>query len=129
MATWNDVERLAGALPDVEDGSTRGSRSWKVGGRAFVLERPLRRSDYEALGDGAPDGAILGAWLPDLGAKEALLTDDDGPYFTTPHFDGYAMILTELDRIPVDELEELIVEAWLSRAPKTVAKRYLEGSK
>ncbi len=58
-----------------------------------------------------------------------MLTDDDGPYFTTPHFDGYAMILTELDRIPVDELEELIVEAWLSRAPKTVAKRYLEGSK
>lgn len=111
----------------MEEGDTRGSRAWKVGGRAFVLERPLRRSDYEALGDGAPDGPILGAWLPDLGAKEALLAQEDGPYFTTPHFDGYAMILTELDRIPVDELEELIVEAWLTRAPKRVTKEYLES--
>lgn len=126
MATWSDVERLAGALPGVEEGVTRGSRAWRVAGKLFVLERPLRGSDHKALGDAAPEGPILGAWVPDLGAKEALLAEDDGPYFTTPHFDGYAMVLTELDRIPVDELEELIVEAWLSRAPKRLARDYLE---
>lgn len=126
MATWSHVERLAGALPGVEEGVTRGSRAWRVAGKLFVLERPLRGSDHKALGDAAPEGPILGAWVPDLGAKEALLAEDDGHYFTTPHFDGYAMVLTELDRIPVDELEELIVEAWLSRAPKRLARDYLE---
>lgn len=126
MATWSDVERFAGALPGVEAGVTRGSRAWRVAGKLFVLERPLRGSDHKALGDAAPEGPILGAWVPDLGAKEALLAEGDGPYFTTPHFDGYAMVLTELDRIPVDELEELIVEAWLSRAPKRLARDYLE---
>lgn len=128
MATWNDVERLAGAMPGVEEGDTRGSRAWKVGGKAFVMDRPLRRGDYEALGDSAPDGPILGAWLPGLDAKAALLAEQAGPYFTTPHFDGYAMILAELDDISLDELEELIVEAWLARAPKRLAREYLDQS-
>lgn len=126
VAKWSDVARIAGALPGVEEGDTRGSRAWKVGGKAFVMDRPLRRSDFEALGDDAPDGPILGAWLPGLDAKAALLADEGGPYFTTPHFDGYAMILARLDDLPLDELEELIVEAWLTRAPKRLAKEYLE---
>jgi len=128
MATWSDVERLAGSLPGVDEGDTRGSRAWKVAGKAFVMDRPLRRSDYEALGDSAPEGPILGAWVPGQDAKAALLADEGGPYFTTPHFDGYAMILTKLEDISLDELEELIVEAWLTRAPKRLAKEYLERS-
>lgn len=127
MASWDDVHRCAMSLPGVEEGTTRGSRAWKVRGKPFVLERPLRRSDHEALGEDAPDGPILGAWVPDLGAKEALLAQEDGPYFTTPHFDGYAMVLVRLDDVPSDELEELVVEAWLSRAPKKLAREYLEG--
>jgi hypothetical protein len=91
-----------------------------------VWERPLRRSDYEALGDAAPEGPILGAWVEHLVAKEAMLADDPGVYFTTPHFDGYAIVLVQLDRIALEELEELIVEAWLARAPARLAKAYLD---
>jgi hypothetical protein len=36
-------------------------------------------------------------------------------------------VLVRLDRIGSAELEELIVEAWLDRAPKRLAKRYLDG--
>jgi hypothetical protein len=56
-----------------------------------------------------------------LVSKEALLSDDAGIYFTTPHFDGYAMVLVRLDLIEAVELEELIVEAWLDRAPRRLA--------
>jgi hypothetical protein len=91
-----------------------------------VWERPLRPSDIRALGDAAPTGPILGARLEHLGAKEALLAEDPDVFFTTPHFDGYAAILVRLDVIAGDELEELIVEAWLARAPKRLAKRYLD---
>lgn len=127
MATWTDVERLALALPETAAGTSRGMRQWQVKGKGFVWERPLRRTDLEALGEGAPEGPILGAWVEDLGAKEALLADDPGVYFTTPHFDGYAAVLVRLDEIPLDDLRELVVEAWLARAPKRLAKAYIES--
>lgn len=124
MATWDDVRRIATALPAVEERA--GGNEWRVRDKAFVFARPLRRSDLEALGDAAPPDPILGAWVPDLGAKEALLADAPDVYFTTPHFDGYRMVLVRLDVIGVDELEELVVEAWLTRAPKRVARTYIE---
>jgi hypothetical protein len=127
MASFDDVSRLALALPETAEGESRGLRSWQVKGKGFVWERPLRRSDLEALGDAAPDGPILGAWVEHLGAKEALLADASGVFFTTPHFDGYAMVLVRLDAISVEELDEVIAEAWLARAPKRLARAYLEA--
>lgn len=126
MADWDDVRRTAMALPEVtEHVSKAGILQWKVRDRGVVWERPLRRGDLEALGDAAPDGPILGAYVPDLGAKEALIADDPGVYFTTPHFDGYPVVLVELNKIAADDLDELIGEAWLSRAPKRLAREYL----
>lgn len=78
------------------------------------------------LGEDAPTGAILGARVEHLGAEEALLADDPEVFFTTPHFDGYAAILIRPERISLEELREVIVEAWLTRAPKRVAQRYVD---
>jgi hypothetical protein len=127
MATWDDVHRLALALPEAAEGTSRdGVLGWSVRGKSFAWERPLRRGDVQALGDAAPRGPVLAARVPDLGAKEALLADDGDVYFTTPHFDGYPAILVRLDRIAVPELEELLVEAWLCRAPRRLAAEYLD---
>jgi hypothetical protein len=129
MATWDDVRRIALALPEtVERSSRAGVPEWRVKDKLFAWERPLRRTDIEALGDGAPEGPILAARVPDVGVKEAMLADNPAVYFTTPHFNGYPAILVRLDRIAVPEVEELIVEAWLNRAPKRTAMRYLEAS-
>lgn len=125
MATWDDVRRLALALPETDERESRGSRQWRVKDKLFVWERPLRGTDLAALGDAAPDGPILGARVEHLGAKEALLADDSGVYFTTPHFDGYPAILIQLDLISVSDLEEVTVEAWLARAPKRLVDAYL----
>ena len=128
MASWDDVERIALGLPGTSERLGRGLRQWVVRDKLFVWERPLRRSDLEALGDAAPDGPILGARVEHLVAKEALLADDPGVFFTTPHFDGYPAVLVRLEQIGLSDLEELIVEAWLNRAPKRVVKAYLEAS-
>jgi hypothetical protein len=128
VATWNDVRRLALALPETSEEVSRDLRHWRVKDKGFVWERPLRRGDIEALGEAAPDGPILGARVEHLGAKEALLADDPGVFFTTPHFDGYPAILVRLERIGLEDLNEVIVEAWLARAPKRLAKAYLEES-
>jgi hypothetical protein len=127
VATWDDVRRIALALPEAGEVVSRGLRQWRIKDKLFVWERPLRRADLEALGDAAPDGPILGARVEHLVAKEALLADDPGVYFTTPHFDGYPAILVRLDRIGLDDLDEVIVEAWLARAPKRLAKAYVEA--
>jgi len=126
MADWDDVDRLARALPGVDERTSYGNRAWKVKDKAFAWERPLRRSDLEALGDDAPDGPILGVRVEHLVAKEALLADDPGVYFTTPHFDGYPAVLVRLGAIERGELEELLAEAWLCRAPKRLARLFLE---
>lgn len=94
--------------------------------KLFVWERPLRQKDLEALGEVAPTGPVLGARVEHLVAKEALLADDPGVFFTTPHFDGHASVLVRLERITEADLEELIVEAWLCRAPKRLARNYAE---
>jgi hypothetical protein len=126
VATWDDVRRLALSLPESEERESRGLAQWRVGDRLFVWERPLRAPDLRALGDQAPEGPILGARVEHLVAKEALLADNPDVYFTTPHFDGYPAVLVRLDAIDHEELEELVVEAWLCRAPKQLARRYAE---
>lgn len=128
MATWDDVRRLALALPETSEELVRGHQRWLVRKKFFVWERPLRESDRRALGDSAPTGAILGARVEHLVAKEAFLAEDPGVFFTTPHFDGYPAVLVRLEEISPADLEEVVVEAWLARAPKRLARAYMEDS-
>ena len=127
MATWDDVRRIALGLPEAEERLSRDTRQWRVKDKLFVWERPLRRGEIEALGRDAPDGPILGARVEHLGAKQALLADDPAVFFTTSHFDGYPAILVRLDRITFEDLEEVVTEAWLARAPNRLARTYVEG--
>src|SRR3954447_14269540 len=130
MATWDDVRRLALGLPETSEGSSYGNTAWKVRDKTFVWERPLRESDRRALGDEAPEGPILAAYVEHLVAKEAVLADDPGGvFFTIPHFDGFPAVLVLLDEIGADDLDEVIVEAWLARAPKKVAREYMDKNR
>ncbi len=126
MATWDDVRRIALALPESAEGPLHGDMAWKVKDKLFVWERPLRKSDLEALGDAAPTGEVLGVRTEHEGAKFALVEEQPEIYFTIPHFNGYAAVLVRLEQISVSELEELIIEAWLARAPKRLARAYLD---
>jgi hypothetical protein len=128
VADWDDVRRIALALPSASERVSRGLLQWVVKDKLFVWERPLRRADLEALGDSAPAGPILGARVEHLVAKEAMVADPSGVFFTTPHFDGYPSVLVRLDAISVTDLDEVIVEAWLARAPKRLVEEYLSAS-
>jgi hypothetical protein len=131
VATWDDVRRLALALPETTEGSRWGTTTWNVKDgrkdRGFVWERPLRKADLAALGSAAPDGPILAARLEHEGHKHALIAEDPAVFFTTPHFDGYPAVLVRLERISASALEELIEDAWLACAPKRLAQSYLNA--
>jgi hypothetical protein len=122
VATWDDVQRLALALPETAE--DRGT--WRVRGKGFVWERPLRKRDLDELGPMAPAGPILGVRLSDVAEKEMLIASNPSVYFTTSHFDGYPAILVQLANIDVDELAEVITDAWLVQAPKRLGKQFLE---
>ena len=98
MAAWDDVARVCLALPGTSESTSYGGRSWKVGAKPFVWERPLRRRELEELGDAAPSGPVLGARVPDEGAKRALVADEPSVYFTTAHFEGYPAVLARGSR-------------------------------
>jgi hypothetical protein len=128
VATWDDVRRIALGLPETSERVSHGQPAWRVKDKLFVWDRPLRKADLAALGQRAPGGPILGARVEHLVAKEALLADNPDVFFTTPHFDGHASVLVQLDKIGIDELNEVIVEAWLARAPPKLAQAYIEAN-
>ena len=121
MASLEDVRRIAMALPGSEERVSRERLQWRVGGRLFVWERPLRPREVEELGEAAPKGPVLGARVEHLVAKEAMLADDPKTFFTTSHFDGHPSVLVRLEEINLDELEEVVAEAWFARAPPKLA--------
>jgi hypothetical protein len=125
VADWDDVRRMALALPETDERVSREKRQWRVRDKLFLWKRPLRDKEVVELGEAAPDGPILGARVEHLGAKEALLADDPCVYFTTSHFTGYAAILVRLERISADQLDEVVTEAWLARAPKRLVEAFL----
>jgi len=129
MATWDDVASVVGELQVTEE---RSPHEWRVGKKLIAWERPLRKSDYDALtavGVEPPQGDILGVRVADEGVKFALIADEPELYFTTPHFDGYPAVLVKLAAIDERGLRELIVEAWLTQAPKRLVQEFLDETR
>ncbi len=124
MATWDDVARVCLALPGTTEVTSRGERQWRVRDKLFVWERPLRKKDLAELGEAAPAGPVLGAYVPDEGAKAALIAEEPDVYFTTSHFDGHASVLCRLDALDEQALTELAEEAWACRAPRRLVAEH-----
>jgi hypothetical protein len=128
MATWEEVDRACRALPEVgQVTSGHGGRQWRVRDKGFVWERPLRKKDLAELGDRAPATTPLAAYVPDEGAKAALIAAEPDTYFTTSHFDGYPIVLCRLERLDSAALTELVGEAWACRAPRRLVAEHRFG--
>jgi hypothetical protein len=130
MATMADFDELALALPQAtKELSDDGRPAYYVHGKLFCFHRGPRRDAIDPqTGERLED--VLMFRVADLGVKELMLADDRGIFFTTPHFDGYAAVLVripDLGRLDRDELEDVVVEAWLTRAQKRIAKAWLDA--
>ena len=108
MTTWEDVVRLASALPEVEAATWYRTPALKVAGKGFARLRT------EAEG-----GLVV---MCGLDEKAALLESGDAAFFTTPHYDGHGSIIVDLERVDVDQLRELLEEAWRRKAPPRLTR-------
>ncbi len=129
-ATLDDVRKIALALPGTDESveGHRNSVKWRAGTGLFVWERGPSKADLTklaALGREWPAGPVIGVATEGLEGKEALLGAFPDICFTIPHFDGYPAVLVKLDAIDVDQLQELITDAWLLKAPQRIAAEWL----
>lgn len=106
MTTADDVRRIALSLPETIERPWFGTPGFRVRGRGFARIRE--------------EGDVLVVWCADLADKEALIAADPRKFFTTPHYDGYAVVLVRLTEVDEQELRELLIDAWRVRAPKRV---------
>jgi hypothetical protein len=123
-----DLDRLALAMPQAtKEVSDDGRPTYCVHGKMFCFHR-RRRPDAVDPETGERMDDVLMFRTDGLEEKELILADDRGIYFTTPHFRGYPAVLVripDLDRLDRDELRDVVVDAWLTRAQKRVAKAWL----
>ncbi len=111
VATEEDVRRIALSLPETSEKPWFNSPGFRVKGKSFLRIRS------EAEG-----GLVV--FLADIDEKEALIASEPEKFFTTPHYDGYPVVLVHLPAVDVAELRELITDSWLLKAPKRVARAY-----
>ena len=127
-ATVEDVHRIASGMPHVTTvEGTKGRPVYQVGQKSFVFFRNARPDAFDP-GTGERYDDVIVIWVAAEGDKQALVLDPDSPYFTTPHFDGHPSVLVRASRlgeIDVEELTELVQDAWLSRASRRRGETWL----
>ncbi|PPJ31771.1 hypothetical protein C5E45_29990 [Nocardia nova] len=104
-----------------------GNPVYQVGGRSFIFFRTPRPDAVDPeTGERYPDVIVF--WVPSESDKRALVQDPDSPFFTTAHFDGHLSVLlrgAHIGELDLDELREIVQDAWVSRASATRARRWL----
>jgi hypothetical protein len=128
-ANADDVHEICVSLPEVEFGTSWGDRpTYQIRGRGFVLHRAPHRTAVDPA-TGEPYDDLLVIVTPSAVEKQELVQDERLPFFTIDHFNGHNAVLVQQSRLGEmdrDELAEIITDAWAARAPRTLAKKYLQ---
>jgi hypothetical protein len=119
MTDAEDVRRIALSLPETIERAE--SLSFAVRGKGFVWPYRERVHPKKAR---VLQTDIVAVRVADEGEKEFLLTVDPETFFTTSHYDGYPAVLVRLAVISVERLEELLIDAWRSRAPRALVANF-----
>jgi hypothetical protein len=110
MVTEDDVRRIALGLPETEEKPSHGTPGFRVRDKLFARIRE--------------EGDVLAVFVADEGEKHGLIAAEPEKFFTTPHYDGHAMVLIKFGAVDVDELTELLTDSWRLRAPKRVLAQF-----
>ena len=112
-AGLDDVRRIAVSLPRAYEALVRDSVKFRVGSIVFAAV--------------SPDETLLGFGYP-REEREALVASRPDVFLMPRESDlRYQWVQLRLAEIEVDELEELVVDAWRMCVPKKVSAAYDAG--
>lgn len=119
MATQEDVRRIALSLPQASEAADHFGfgvhNKGKLKGFAWAWNERIEPKKPRV-----PNPQVLAVRVASLAEKEELLTADPDKFFTEPHYNGFPAVLVRLPAIDVDELAELITDAWRCQAPRAL---------
>jgi hypothetical protein len=135
-ATLEDVEAICLGFPETWFGITWGDRPTYLvfhrvrdgerQGRGFVLYRaPHNTAVNPTTGELYDD--LLVIRTANAADKAELVEDESTPFFTIPHFKGFNAVLVQQSRLgelSLDELTEVLTDAWRAVAPKKLVKTF-----
>jgi hypothetical protein len=107
LTSFDDLRKIAHALPGVVDATSYGTPALKVGGKLFAR---LHQS---------MDCVVLRTELLD---REILMQSAPEAFYITDHYRDYPWILLRLGVVEKRVLPELIERAWRLVASKTLIK-------
>jgi hypothetical protein len=110
MSDADDVRRVALALEGVEEIESDGF-DFRVGGKGFVWSYPERVPGQRRVI--RTDIAVL--YVGDEAEKQALLLGEPELFFCPPAYDGFPLVMAQLEKIDVERLTELVTDAWRMR--------------
>jgi hypothetical protein len=111
MVTTDDVRRIASALPRTTEHLVYDRVKFRIGSIVYVgLSR---------------DEEIMGFAFPKE-ERDALVAADPDRFLMPVTSDlRYNWVLVRLASLELDELEELVIDAWRMCVPKKVARQHL----
>lgn len=119
MASQNDVRRIALSLPGVVQAEAGFSFSVpyrsKKNGFAWVWQERIHLKKPRV-----PNPDVIALSVADETEKQMLIAADPEKFFTEPHYNGFPAVLVRLSVIEVEELAELIADAWRCKAPESL---------
>jgi hypothetical protein len=132
MADQDDVRRIARSLPDTVESEdrfafsvrteiTRGKHRGEFKDKGFVwvwLERIHPKQGR------VPQPKVVAMSVADEGEKAMLVASDGEKFFTEAHYNGYPAVMVRLEAVDLDELEELITDAWRCQAPPALVEEF-----
>jgi len=94
------VAAIGRTLPDVEETTTWGKPTLKVGGKMFVCIASHKSAE--------PDTLVV---MMDIADRDALIAEDPDSYYLKDHYVGYPCVLVRLRRVGADALRGLVIGA------------------
>lgn len=111
MVSEADIRAAALLLPgSYEQASYEGRPSWRTKPRIFASINP-------------EEGALV-VWVDSEDEKATLLAENPAVFLTTPHYDGYAIVLARLNALDERLMTELVTDSWRLRAPRTLVRQW-----
>lgn len=107
--SFEQIRKIAHALPGVEDGTSYGTPALKVRGK--LLARLHQTIDCLVLRTDFLDRQILMQSAPDV-------------FFITDHYRDYPWVLMRFSAVENGALPDLIERAWRLVAPKSMVTKY-----